>query len=279
MLSNFSWLQYGVFTLISLLVYYSVILLLYYRQEIKALLARLSAGKTKEKLSPPDFEEPDLVGKPALEDGLTSVGLDDLDFGGSENVENVHSAEMMQGDLADCMEELDFTIGLAEQNSWDKGKLSTSLREIAECYKEVFHSKLRSELLAHICAECSEKLDWQITPQELEAIFAGKVSGVKLSGKIAAAGAAIMVFLLQVAHAQDGNQGISEATNKVKGYFDTGTDLMYAIGAIMGLVGAVKVYSKWNAGEPDTAKVATAWFGSCIFLVVVATVLKSFFGI
>ncbi|MES2458876.1 MAG: DUF4134 domain-containing protein [Bacteroidota bacterium] len=88
-----------------------------------------------------------------------------------------------------------------------------------------------------------------------------------------------MAFFLQVAHAQDGNQGISEATNKVKGYFDTGTDLMYAIGAIMGLVGAVKVYSKWNAGEQDTAKVATAWFGSCIFLVVVATVLKSFFGI
>ncbi|WP_246101517.1 DUF4134 domain-containing protein [Pedobacter westerhofensis] len=94
-----------------------------------------------------------------------------------------------------------------------------------------------------------------------------------------AAGAAVFAFMLQVAQAQDGNQGISEATNKVKGYFDTGTSLMYAIGAIMGLVGAVKVYSKWNAGEPDTTKVATAWFGSCIFLVVVATVLKSFFGI
>ena len=79
--------------------------------------------------------------------------------------------------------------------------------------------------------------------------------------------------------AQDGNQGITEAANKVKGYFDTGTDLMYAIGAVVGLVGAVKVYSKWNAGEPDTGKVATAWFGSCIFLVVVATVLQSFFGI
>ncbi|MES2456355.1 MAG: DUF4134 domain-containing protein [Bacteroidota bacterium] len=98
-------------------------------------------------------------------------------------------------------------------------------------------------------------------------------------GKVVAGGAALFAFGVQVALAQDGNQGIAEATNKVAGYFDTGTDLMYAIGAIMGLVGAVKVYSKWNAGEPDTAKVATAWFGSCIFLVVVATVLKSFFGI
>jgi len=77
----------------------------------------------------------------------------------------------------------------------------------------------------------------------------------------------------------DGEAGIREATDKVKGYFDTGTDLMYAIGAVVGLVGAVKVFNKWNAGEPDTGKVAAAWFGSCIFLVVVATVLKSFFGI
>ncbi|WP_435406639.1 DUF4134 domain-containing protein [Pedobacter aquatilis] len=79
--------------------------------------------------------------------------------------------------------------------------------------------------------------------------------------------------------AQDGNAGIQEATNKVKGYFDTGCDLMYAIGAVVGIIGAIKVFNKWNAGEPDTNKVAAAWFGSCIFLVVVATVLKSFFGI
>lgn len=78
---------------------------------------------------------------------------------------------------------------------------------------------------------------------------------------------------------QDGNAGIQEATNKVKGYFDTGCDLMYAIGAVVGIIGAIKVFNKWNAGEPDTNKVAAAWFGSCIFLVVVATVLRSFFGI
>jgi hypothetical protein len=65
----------------------------------------------------------------------------------------------------------------------------------------------------------------------------------------------------------------------VKGYFATGTTLLYAIGAVVGLVGAVKVYNKWNSGEGDTNKVAAAWFGSCIFLVVVATVLKSFFGV
>lgn len=79
--------------------------------------------------------------------------------------------------------------------------------------------------------------------------------------------------------AQDGNAGINAATTQVKSYFSAGTNLMYAIGAIVGLIGAVKVYNKWNHGEPDTGKVAAAWFGSCVFLVIVATVLKSFFGV
>lgn len=78
---------------------------------------------------------------------------------------------------------------------------------------------------------------------------------------------------------QDGNSGINSATTQVKGYFDSGCNLMYAIGAVVGIIGAIKVFNKWNAGEPDTNKVAAAWFGSCVFLVVVATVLKSFFGL
>lgn len=97
-------------------------------------------------------------------------------------------------------------------------------------------------------------------------------------------GIAVITLLLMAtvfldASAQDGNAGINEATMRVRSYFTTGTSLMYSIGAILGLVGAVKVYSKWNSGDQDTGKVAAAWFGSCIFLVVVATVLRSFFGV
>ena len=79
--------------------------------------------------------------------------------------------------------------------------------------------------------------------------------------------------------AQDGNAGINEANQRVRSYFDSGTNLMYAVGALLGLIGAVKVYQKWNGGDQDTGKVAAAWFGSCVFLVVVATVIKSFFGV
>ena len=81
------------------------------------------------------------------------------------------------------------------------------------------------------------------------------------------------------AEAQDGKQGIETANTEVRGYFDSGTKLMYAVGALLGLIGAVKVYQKWNAGDPDTNKVAASWFGSCIFLVVVVTIIRSFFGL
>ena len=92
-----------------------------------------------------------------------------------------------------------------------------------------------------------------------------------------------MVLLLTLIEnnimAQDGNEGINQATDMVKSYFDSGANLMYAVGALLGLIGGVKVYQKWNHGDHDTGKVAAAWFGSCIFLVVVATVIKSFFGL
>lgn len=87
------------------------------------------------------------------------------------------------------------------------------------------------------------------------------------------------VAVTLIARAQDGAAGIGEADTQVRSYFEPGTQLMYAIGAVLGLVGAVKVFQKWNAGDQDTGKVAAAWFGSCIFLVVVATVLQSFFGL
>ncbi len=91
--------------------------------------------------------------------------------------------------------------------------------------------------------------------------------------------AAILLLFCFSVIAQDGNAGINEANTKVRSYFAAGVNLMYAVGAIVGLIGAVKVYQKWNSGDHDTGKVAAAWFGSCVFLVIVATVIRSFFGV
>jgi len=75
----------------------------------------------------------------------------------------------------------------------------------------------------------------------------------------------------------DGSAGIAEATQMVTSYFDPATQLIYAIGAVVGLIGGVKVYNKFSSGDPDTSKTAASWFGACIFLIVAATILRSFF--
>ena len=90
---------------------------------------------------------------------------------------------------------------------------------------------------------------------------------------VVAAASAISTVMAQ----GNGQAGITEATQLVSGYFDPGTKLVYAIGAVVGLVGGIKVYQKFSSGDPDTSKTASSWFGACIFLIVAATILRSFF--
>lgn len=89
---------------------------------------------------------------------------------------------------------------------------------------------------------------------------------------------AVLLFTAASTLAQgNGLSGINQATNMVTSYFDPATKLIYAIGAVVGLIGGMKVYSKFSSGDPDTSKTAASWFGACIFLIVAATILRSFF--
>ena len=45
--------------------------------------------------------------------------------------------------------------------------------------------------------------------------------------------AALLSIMATIAKAQDGAAGISEADSQVRSYFEPGTQLMYAIGAVL----------------------------------------------
>ena len=86
------------------------------------------------------------------------------------------------------------------------------------------------------------------------------------------------VVLASAAMAQgNGIKGITDATSMVTSYFAPLTKLIYAVGAVVGLIGGIKVYQKFSSGDTDTSKTAASWFGACIFLVIVGVVLESFF--
>ena len=90
-----------------------------------------------------------------------------------------------------------------------------------------------------------------------------------------------MAFSLAL-HAQtaDGNNGLNQANTMVRSYYEPATNLMYAVAAVLGLIGAVKVFRSVMEGErANTGNQMAIWGGACVFLVVVTTVIKAFFGI
>lgn len=75
----------------------------------------------------------------------------------------------------------------------------------------------------------------------------------------------------------DGVTGINAAGSELATYLDPISTLILAIGAVVGLIGGVRVFILWNSGERDINKELMGWFGSCIFLVLVSVVIKAFF--
>lgn len=79
--------------------------------------------------------------------------------------------------------------------------------------------------------------------------------------------------------AQAFNEGISTATEEFDGTFDLISSLMLIIGGIIGLIGAIRIYIKWNNGDQDVTKSIIAWAGAALFLVISGAVLKSVFNL
>jgi hypothetical protein len=79
--------------------------------------------------------------------------------------------------------------------------------------------------------------------------------------------------------AQSGVNGLNAATTNLKTYVDPVTDITLVIGGIVGIVGGIRVYSKWNSGDQDINKELMGWGGSCLFLVLSSLIIKAFFGL
>lgn len=71
--------------------------------------------------------------------------------------------------------------------------------------------------------------------------------------------------------------GLEKATAEVNGIFNTACNLLYAVCAIMAIIGAFHVYSKWTSGDPDVTKAAAGWIGGLVFVGVATTIIKYVF--
>lgn len=76
-----------------------------------------------------------------------------------------------------------------------------------------------------------------------------------------------------------GRIGIDAASSEISTFVDPVANFILIVGAVVGLIGGIRVYIKWNSGDQDVQKSIMGWFGSCLFLVTVGIVVKAFFGL
>lgn len=88
----------------------------------------------------------------------------------------------------------------------------------------------------------------------------------------------LLMFCSIATYAQSGTGAITSATTEIAKYVPLVQKLIYAIAAVVVVVGTISVFIKMNNEENDVKKSIMLIIGACIFLVAAATSLPSFFG-
>lgn len=79
------------------------------------------------------------------------------------------------------------------------------------------------------------------------------------------------------AQSSKGASGFSSAQGEIASYEGPVKNLMYAIAAVIALVGAFNVYFKMQNGDQDVKKTIMMTIGGCVAMVAMATALPMFF--
>ena len=75
-----------------------------------------------------------------------------------------------------------------------------------------------------------------------------------------------------------GSAGFSKAQQDIESYRGPVQKLMYAIAAVIAIVGAFNVYFKMQNGDQDVKKTIMMTIGGCVAFVAMAAALPAFFG-
>lgn len=86
--------------------------------------------------------------------------------------------------------------------------------------------------------------------------------------------AMLLVSILQAYAQAPGIDGINRATGDVATFYQPLANLSLAIGALVGMVGGIRIFYIWQKGQRDIEWEIMGWFGSCIFLVLLGGITK-----
>jgi len=90
----------------------------------------------------------------------------------------------------------------------------------------------------------------------------------------------LFMFTAFVVNAQSNpNSAISNVNQQVRGIFGSAANLLLGIAALVAIVGAIHVFSKWSQGDPNTTKVASNWIAALIFIALAAIIIRAMTGV
>lgn len=88
----------------------------------------------------------------------------------------------------------------------------------------------------------------------------------------------MVCVLFGIMNAMAASDPFAAATGEITGYQDSVQKLLYAIAAIIALVGAFNVFHKMTNGDQDVKKTIMLTLGGCIAMIALSNALPAFFS-
>lgn len=88
-----------------------------------------------------------------------------------------------------------------------------------------------------------------------------------------------LCLLPLAATAQPGISEMQQARSDLSGSFFSARDCSLILAAILGIIGAVRIYHNWQMGKPHITTEVSAWFFSALFMVLLGAFCQAVFGL
>ena len=89
----------------------------------------------------------------------------------------------------------------------------------------------------------------------------------------------LLIFPVTAVMAQPGIQEMQQVAQDLDHSFLSAQDASFALAALFGILGALRIYHNWQMGKPQITTAVSAWFFACLFMVLMGAFLGKIFGI
>lgn len=72
---------------------------------------------------------------------------------------------------------------------------------------------------------------------------------------------------------------LQQAHQELSSSFFSARDVSLVLAAILGIIGAVRIYHNWQMGKPHITTEVSAWFFSALFMVLLGAFCQAVFGL